>query len=381
MKAHKISISPKTITRLGATVLPLVIGGSALVPLTSFAESSAEVSIDLTITSVLTMSLDGIKATENGDGEVGSKIWGLSPGEFSTDQLTEVIARTNAPQGYSITMRGVDAGTGGYADLVGPNDLRMTSSSTVPTSNLDESTWGVRIVAGSEDDANDEADASTNAKVEQNSFWQAVPDNSGKRQDLVIDVSDKPVGGKITNVYYGVAVGRNQHKGVYSGAVRYTMTADSSNIGTTLVYVKYGTTEGITSVSLDGDRCMTPLQEDGTGGCTKALIWDPNKANEHELEATANTAAGYSFVSWTQSGTKGTFASETSSQTTFTLAEEATAIKPVATNKYDVTIKTATGIAKVSLNNVECTSTDGCVVKDLSEAKQLTSAVNEGAYV
>lgn len=52
----------------------------------------------------------------------------------------------------------------------------------------------------------------------------------------------------------------------------------------------------------------------------------------------------------------------------------------VATMVYNITIKTSTGISKVSLNGIECTSTSGCVVTGLTEGEtyNLVATVADG---
>ena len=102
--------------------------------------------------------------------------------------------------------------------------------------------------------------------------------------------------------------------------------------------IKYGTTTGIASVTLDGQACIAAVS--GTG-CSKTLIY----GKPYNITATAST--GYSFSSF--SATAGSF---NAGYTTYTPAAGAATITPNASaNTYSITIKTATGISSVTLSD------------------------------
>ena len=101
--------------------------------------------------------------------------------------------------------------------------------------------------------------------------------------------------------------------------------------------IKYGTTTGIASVTLDGQACIAAVS--GTG-CSKTLIY----GKPYNISASAST--GYSFSSF--SATAGSF---NAGYTTYTPAAGTATITPNASaNTYSITIKTATGISSVSLS-------------------------------
>ena len=104
--------------------------------------------------------------------------------------------------------------------------------------------------------------------------------------------------------------------------------------------IKFGTTNGISKVTLDDQECTAVVS--GTG-CTKTLIY----GKSYSLVATLNT--GYSLSTWT--ATAGSVANNTAS-TTYTVGAGAGTITPGATlNQYNVTVTFNTGANQVSFTN------------------------------
>ena len=104
--------------------------------------------------------------------------------------------------------------------------------------------------------------------------------------------------------------------------------------------IKYGTANGISKVTLDGQECTAAVS--GTG-CTKTLIY----GKSYSLVATLNT--GYSLSTWT--ATAGSVANNTAS-TTYTVGAGNATITPGATlNQYNVTVTFNTGANQVSFTN------------------------------
>ena len=104
--------------------------------------------------------------------------------------------------------------------------------------------------------------------------------------------------------------------------------------------IKFGTANGISKVTLDGQGCTAAVS--GTG-CTRTLIY----GKSYSLVATLNT--GYSLSTW--SATAGSIANNTAS-TTYTVGAGAGTITPGATlNQYNVTVTFNTGANQVSFTN------------------------------
>ena len=95
------------------------------------------------------------------------------------------------------------------------------------------------------------------------------------------------------------------------------------------------------------------------------------------LSSTVPTRTGYTFKSWclgtvSNSGTTCTgtsFNAGANFGMDQTIANTATLYATWTVNTYNITIKTATGISKVTLNGTECTSTSGCAVNGLTFGK------------
>ncbi|MBQ6487371.1 hypothetical protein IJI89_03015 [Candidatus Saccharibacteria bacterium] len=130
----------------------------------------------------------------------------------------------------------------------------------------------------------------------------------------------------------------------------FTLEAVANVVPSSILTVVY--TTGIIGVSIDGHAVAD--------GETVELIRDIPYA----IDVTYNSPA-YAFSSW--SATSGTLGSASSTSTTYTIGyQNATLTANAQPNQYNITIKTATGISKVSLNGVECTSTSGCTVSALT---------------
>lgn len=166
-------------------------------------------------------------------------------------------------------------------------------------------------------------------------------------------VLDRTSAANTTAKQYTISLGARADASIPMGTYvndSFTLEAVANVVPSSILTVAY--TTGIIGVSIDGHAVAD--------GETVELIRD----TPYTIAVTYNSPA-YVFSSW--SATSGTLGSASSESTTYTIgATNATLTANAVPNQYDITIKTATGVSKVSLNGVECTSTSGCVVTALT---------------
>ena len=154
-----------------------------------------------------------------------------------------------------------------------------------------------------------------------------------------------------------------------SSTTTYTVGGGDSTITPSATANKYNitikTVTDVTKITLNGTECTS------TSGC---VVSNLEYGKQYDLSAVI--AAGHSFASW-DAGDYGTITNSSTSGSTVTAkytvgAGDSTVTASVITDKYNITIKTATGISSVSLNGTSCTSTSGCTVSNLTYGQSYT---------
>ncbi len=321
------------------SVFPLVLDSSA--------EATAGTSVPSTTT--LTMALGSSSANLN-------IIPKDTTGTFSSSTSTETAKfgiTTNNYTGYTLTISASDDD-----GLLTNTDTSITTNNTLSSINTvtDSSTF--------------------NNSTALNGKWGYLPSKYNSETNLVYRPAPTTTASTLdatttanptTANDYTIGLGARVNYSVPAGT--YTNTFILSAVGNPVPYaVTYSDNTGDSSVK------NLPVFKGDTANHTQT---GDIASNTITLSSTKPTRTGYTFKSWclgtvSDNGTTCTgtsFNAGADFGMDQTIANTATLYATWTVNTYNITIKTATGISKVTLNGTECTSTSGCAVNGLTFGK------------
>ena len=266
---------------------------------------------------------------------------------FGYSDLDVTVATSNAT-GYYLNFSTTNA----------DGSLRTTSSSTLSTladtgtftcttatastCSFTTNRWGYKLA---QDDA---------------TSYIAAPGSDGTKIDEIYTKTN----GVTSNLRVGAKVDSSLTAGNYSTTMSFAATAHPTTYG---IYYNYGAAEG-TSPAPSG------LPGNQSGALNNA------STTTVTLSSSTPTWTGHTFNKWCLGTVTSTeYADDTCSGTEYSAGDNivfdingdvSVTLKAMWNiNTYTATIKTATGVSKVTLNGTECTSTSGCNVSNLIYGK------------
>ncbi|MBQ2659499.1 hypothetical protein IJF85_00780 [Candidatus Saccharibacteria bacterium] len=266
---------------------------------------------------------------------------------FGYSDLDVTVATSNAT-GYYLNFSTTNA----------DGSLRTTSSSTLSTladtgtftcttatastCSFTTNRWGYKLA---QDDA---------------TSYIAAPGSDGTKIDEIYTKTN----GVTSNLRVGAKVDSSLTAGNYSTTMSFAATAHPTTYG---IYYNYGAAEG-TSPAPSG------LPGNQSGALNNA------STTTVTLSSSTPTWTGHTFNKWCFGTVTSTdYANDTCTGTEYSAGDSivfdingdvSVTLKAMWNiNTYTATIKTATGVSKVTLNGTECTSTSGCNVSNLIYGK------------
>ena len=266
---------------------------------------------------------------------------------FGYSDLDVTVATSNAT-GYYLNFSTTNA----------DGSLRTTSSSTLSTladtgtftcttatastCSFTTNRWGYKLV---QDDA---------------TSYIAAPGSDGTKIDEIYTKTN----GVTSNLRVGAKVDSSLTAGNYSTTMSFAATAHPTTYG---IYYNYGAAEG-TSPAPSG---LPATQSGALNNASTTTV---------TLSSDVPTWTGHTFNKWCLGTVNSTaYQNDTCTGTEYSAGDSivfdingdvSVTLKAMWNiNTYTATIKTATGVSKVTLNGTECTSTSGCNVSNLIYGK------------